>query len=66
VILSLEKLKKSWDWHGFGGLEVLWPKRAASLSLQLCKFPNFTNGKNRYLKGDPLDLTQKASLVDEL
>jgi hypothetical protein len=21
------KVQGSWDWHGFGGLEVLWPKR---------------------------------------
>jgi hypothetical protein len=34
--------------------------------LQLSKFPNFTNSKTRYLKGDPLGFTQKDSLVREL
>ena len=37
-----------------------------SLSLQLCLFPNFTNSKTLYLKGVPLDLTQKAWFVCEL
>ena len=34
--------------------------------LQLCLFHNFTNSKTRYLKGVPLDLTQKARFVCEL
>jgi hypothetical protein len=34
--------------------------------LQLCKFRNLTNSKTRYLKGDPLDFTQKAPIVCEL
>jgi hypothetical protein len=24
AILTRKKFKKSWGWHGFGGLEVLW------------------------------------------
>jgi hypothetical protein len=39
---------------------------ATSFFLQLCKFPNFTKSAPRYLKGAPLDLTQKCWLVCEL
>jgi hypothetical protein len=28
MISSQENFKKSLGWHGFGGLEVLWPERA--------------------------------------
>jgi hypothetical protein len=34
--------------------------------LQLCKFPNFINSDTTYLKGVPLDLTQKGWIVCEL
>jgi hypothetical protein len=37
-----------------------------SFFLQLCKFQNLTNSKTIYLKGDPLDFTQKAPIVSEL
>jgi hypothetical protein len=33
VILSREKFNKTWDWLGFGGLEMVWPKRAKPCQL---------------------------------
>jgi hypothetical protein len=33
---------------------------------QLCMIQNFTKSKTRYLKGVPLDLTQKARVVCDL
>jgi hypothetical protein len=43
VNLSRKKLKKSWGWRGFGGSEVLWPKRANPC--QLFAFYNFASSE---------------------
>jgi hypothetical protein len=61
---------------GMSGLALFWwfggamPKTGqtgpTSSPLKLCKLRDFTNSKKRYLRGDPLDFTQKAPLVCEL
>jgi hypothetical protein len=61
-----EKLGLAWFWWFGGAMAKTGQTLPTSLSLQLCKSPNFTNSKKRYLKGDPLDLTQKALLFHEL
>jgi hypothetical protein len=69
VILSEEEFKKSWGWHGFNCLEVLWPKwpNLANFFLSTTlHVPQLTNRKTRYLGGDPLDFTQKAQLTCQL
>jgi hypothetical protein len=43
VILSKEKVKKSCGWHGFGSLEVVWPKRAKPC--QLLPLYNFASSE---------------------
>jgi hypothetical protein len=43
VIFTQEKFKKSWVWHGFVGLEVLWPKRAKPC--ELLPFYNFASSE---------------------
>jgi hypothetical protein len=51
----------------FGGAKAKTGKSMPTSSfIQLSKFPNFTNSKTRYLKGDPLGFTQKAPLLREL
>ena len=61
-----EKLGLAWFWWFGGAMAKTGQTLSTSLSLQLCKFPNFTNSKKRYLKGDQLHLTQKAPPVHEL
>jgi hypothetical protein len=39
---------------------------STSSFLQLSKFRNFTNSKTKYLKGDPLNFTEKAPIICEL
>jgi hypothetical protein len=42
VILSQEKINKTWGWFGFGGLEMVWPKRAKPcLLLRLYNWDSF-------------------------
>ena len=61
-----EKLALAW-FCWFGGVMAKTGRTLGTSSfLQLCKFRNFTNNKARYLKGDPLDFTQKAPIVYEL
>jgi hypothetical protein len=61
-----EKLGLAWFWEfGVPRAKTGQTLRTSSF-LQLCKFANLSNSKKRYLKGDPLDFTQKAPLVLEL
>src|SRR5579871_1334569 len=53
-------------WRSGGATAKTGQTGPTSSSLQLCKFRDFTNSKKRYLRGDPLDFTQKAPLVCEL
>jgi hypothetical protein len=61
-----EKLGLAWFWWFGDAPAKTGQSLPTSSSLQLCKFRNFTNSKTRYLKGDPLDFTQKAPNVCEL
>jgi hypothetical protein len=61
-----EKLGLAWFWEFGVPMTKMCQTLRTSSFLQLCKFPNLTNSKKRYLKGDPLDFTQKAPLILEL
>jgi hypothetical protein len=66
VILSQEKSGLALFWRFGGAMAKTGQTGPTSSSLLLCKFRHFTNSKTRYLRGDPLDFTQKAPLVCEL
>jgi hypothetical protein len=61
-----EKMWLVWFWEFGGPITKTGQTLRTSSFLQLCKFPNLTNSKRRYLNSDPLDFTQKAPLVLEL
>ena len=63
MILTQEKFKKGGCWHGFGVLYFYGqngPNFANFFPSTTLQVPNFTNSKKRYLKGVPLDFTQKG------
>jgi hypothetical protein len=66
VILSQEKSGLALFWWFGVAMAKTGQTGPTSSSLQLCKFRDFTNSKTEYLRGDPLDFTQKAPLVCEL
>ena len=61
-----EKWKLAWFWRFVRAVAKTGQTMPTSLLLQLCQFQNFTNSKKRYLKGIPIDFTQKGSIVCEL
>ena len=61
-----KKLGLAWFWEFGVPMAKTGQTLRISSFLQLCKFPNLNNSKMRYLKGDPLDFTQKAPLDGEL
>jgi hypothetical protein len=61
-----EKLGLTWFWWFGGAMAKTGQSLPTSSFLQLWNFRNLTNSKTRFLKGDPLDFTQKTPLVCEL